>query len=475
MTNEQRASLARLLSGFIDAHPGTRRGQFFGRPAAFAGAKPFAEITDMGLACRVPARVARDHCSGRRRFRSDRRPGWVVVSAEFRGEDVAGLTALLEFAAVNVATSAPWRSPFRAAGAVAALTFLATIATPVVLWSREAAANGPAAYFTEAQAARGRDLFDQHCGSCHFAEPDPAKARLERRGFVIAKEIVVPSNLGGTYVVDKTNNDRRIYPTVYYLFRELESMPAVTDSISQQERSDILAYLLKQNGFSAGPTELGFDLAAMKLMPLDEPGFLPLFNGSDFSGWRFLIGLGCAPPPDGCGKTEPGRAFTIRDGVMYGSGKEHGIAYTKKKYDNFTLRFDYLSEPPDDWEGDDIYYYANTGYHLFLIDENLFVWPRSLTLAGEQRDLLRPIPLGAYGGTSRPVTTWDNETRARVVRPLGQWNSIEIVSKDGDVEAYLNDTLITTVTQHGFTEPGYIGLQVQGYTVRWRNIRIREE
>ena len=111
MTNEQRASLARLLSGFIDAHSGTRRGQFFGRPAAFAGAKPFAEITDMGLACRVPARVARDHCSGRRRFRSDRRPGWVVVPAEFRGEDVAGLPALLELAAVNVATSAPWRSP----------------------------------------------------------------------------------------------------------------------------------------------------------------------------------------------------------------------------------------------------------------------------------------------------------------------------------------------------------------------------
>ena len=87
------------------------------------------------------------------------------------------------------------------------------------------------------------------------------------------------------------------------------------------------------------------------------------------------------------------------------------------------------------------------------MEENLFVWPRSLTLAGEQRDLLRPIPLGAYGGTSRPVTTWDNEARLRVVRPLGQWNSIEVVSRDGGVEAYLNDTLISTVTGHGFTEP----------------------
>ena len=206
----------------------------------------------------------------------------------------------------------------------AALTCLAAIASPAALWSQEAAANGPAAYHTEAQAARGRVLFDAHCASCHSAEPDPAQAELDPRGFVIAKDIVVPSNLGGTYIVDKQNNGRRIYPTLYYLFRELESMPAVTDSISQQERTDILAYLLEQNGYPAGRSELRFDLAAMKSMPLDEPGFVPLFNGRDFAGWRFLVGLGCAPPPDGCGRTDPGRAFSTRDGVLLGSGKEHG-------------------------------------------------------------------------------------------------------------------------------------------------------
>ena len=358
-----------------------------------------------------------------------------------------------------------------AAGTVSAMTWLVMFATPVVLRSQESAGSGPAAYYTEAQAARGQALFEQHCGNCHFVEPDPAKAKLETRGFVIAK-VKLPSNLGGTYIIGKKNNGRRIFTTVYYLFRELESMPAVTDSISQQVRTDILTYLVKQNGFPAGRTELKFDLAAMKLMPLDEPGFVPLFNGKDFSGWRFLVGLGCAPPPDGCGTTTPGRAFTIGDGVIHGSGKEHGFAYTENKYKNFTLRLDYLSERPADWEGDDIYYYANTGYHLFLMDENLFVWPKSMTLAGEQRDLLRPI---ALGGTKMKASTWDNEARLRVVRPLGQWNSIEIVSKDGDIKAYLNDTLIATVTQHEFTEPGYIGLQVQGYAAQWRNIRSREE
>ena len=57
---------------------------------------------------------------------------------------------------------------------------------------------------------------------------------------------------------------------MYYLYREFESMPAVTDSITPQIRTDILAYVLRQNGYPAGKTELKFDLAAMKLMPLDE-------------------------------------------------------------------------------------------------------------------------------------------------------------------------------------------------------------
>jgi hypothetical protein len=327
------------------------------------------------------------------------------------------------------------------------------------------------AYYTEAQAVRGQGLFEKHCGSCHFAEPDPAIAARETRGYVIANK-KSPSNLGGKYIVSKKDVGRRIFTTVYYLFRELESMPDLTDSVSQPVRTDILAYMLKQNGLPSGRTELKFDLAAMKLMPLDEPGFVRLFNGKDLTGWKFLLGLGCAPPPEGCGRTEPGTFFTVRNGTVVASGKTHGYMYTEEKYKNFTLRLDYLGEKPADWDGDDIYYYSNTGYHLFLMDENHFVWPKSMTLAGEQRDVLKPI---ALGGTKWKTMTFDNDARTRAVRPLGEWNAIEIVSKDGDIKAYLNDTLVSTVTRHEYTEPGHIGFQLQGFPVRWRNIRIREE
>lgn len=355
-------------------------------------------------------------------------------------------------------------------GLVAAAVMAAGASAWIVM-AAEPAGTEPEAYYTEAQAARGKRLFDKHCGSCHFAEPDLEKAKLETTGFTIARQ-KLPSNLGGRYIADKKSNGRRIFTSVYFLYREFESMPAVTTSITAQMRTDILAYVLKQNSFPAGKTELPPLPAAMKTMPLDEPGFVRLFNGRTFDGWKFLVGLSCAPPPEGCGRTTPGTAFTVRDGVIYGSGREHGFMYTTGKYRNFTLRLDYLAEKPADFDADDVYYYANTGYHLFLYDENLFVWPKSLTLAGEQRDVLKPIPLG---GAKMRANTWDNEARLRVVRPLGQWNTVEVISSDGNIKAYLNDTLISTVTQHEFTQPGYIGLQMQGFASRWRNVRIRDD
>jgi mono/diheme cytochrome c family protein len=346
-----------------------------------------------------------------------------------------------------------------------------------------AQAQSGQAYYTEAQAARGQALFKKHCAACHFAEPDPEKAKKETAGFMLAR-VKSPSNLGGTYIAGARaprTTGRRIYTTVYYLFRELESMPAVPDSISQQERTDILAYILKQNRYPAGRDEMKFDLAAMRRMPLDEPGFEPLFNGKDFSGLKFLVGVGCALPPEGCGRTTPGRAFAVRNGELIGTGKEHGIVFTEKKYQDFTLRLDALAEKPADWEEgeDDVYYYANAGYHTFLMPENIFIWARALTFKGELRELMDPIitTTGAGAGVAAKAKAykWDKDVKERVTKPLGQWNSLEIVSKGGDVKAYINDTLVTTITQHEFTTPGHIAIQMQGFPMRWRNLRIREE
>jgi mono/diheme cytochrome c family protein len=336
-----------------------------------------------------------------------------------------------------------------------------------ILFAATNARAEPEAYYTEAQAKRGASLWETHCGACHSALPASAPANTPLKGFRAGGR-TVPSNLGGGYILRKQVEGRRVFPSVYYLFHDFEAMPNVTDSISPQVRADILAFVLKMNGFPAGTTELKPDTRAMKLMPLDEPGFERSFNGRDFSGWKFLMGLGCTPPPKGCGKTEPAPFFVIKDGIIHGS-RSHGLMYTEKKYTDFTLRMELLAEKPADWDSEDIFHYANTGIVL-VAEENLEIWPKAVVYGGELREVLKPIPLSPL-----VEPTYDVAARDRARRPLGEWNAIEIVSKAGSLKAYLNGVLTTTIAKHSFSEPLHIGFQLQGFPIRWRNIRIREQ
>jgi hypothetical protein len=69
----------------------------------------------------------------------------------------------------------------------------------------------------------------------------------------------------------------------------------------------------------------------------------------------------------------------------------------------------------------------------------------------------------------------DEAARKRAYRRVGEWSSVEIVSKNGQVTSYLNGVLVNTVTEHPFNEPGHIGFQSEGVEVHWRNIRIKPE
>lgn len=95
------------------------------------------------------------------------------------------------------------------------------------------------------------------------------------------------------------------------------------------------------------------------------------------------------------------------------------------------------------------------------------VWPRTLEVQGKN-DFEMSLAMGGNESTY----TFDDAARARARKPAGQWNSVEIVSKDGQLWTYLNGALITHVTKHPFTEAGYIGFQVESGPVHWRNIRI---
>ena len=210
-----------------------------------------------------------------------------------------------------------------------------------------------------------------------------------------------------------------------------------------------------------------------------KDGWIMLFNGKDFKGWRQ------------CNGTEMPQNWVIEDGAMKvftGEGKKPGqgsngdIIFADKKFKNFELSLDwksgkmgnsgifyYVREVP----GKPIYYAAPEVQVLDNVDATDNKIPSHL--AGSLYDMIAADP--------------------KTVNPAGEWNNIVISVNNGKVTHTQNsvkvleyelwtpqwDALVANSkfkTFPGFTEgiakEGYIGLQDHGYPIWFRNIKIRE-
>ncbi len=318
------------------------------------------------------------------------------------------------------------------------------------------------AYYTETQARRGKAAFNRNCAFCHTVDP-----RTSTPADLLQ---ALPSTFGGHFL-ERVVNGKRVYPNVLFLYSKLLSMPAFnTRAITEQQRVDIAAYILQANDYPAGPSEIPVDPDAMRGMNLNEAGFERLFNGRDFTGWNFNLGANCREAPQGCGKTAPGDVVRVEDGAIVCECHIHGIFYTDKKYRDFTLRFDYKFEKP--WElaaDDDEELFSGGAGYLIYSDIGAPGYPRSIEVEGRHRDIGDYFAIGGPGKIGEVA----HDTIRRVMRPLGQWNSLEIRTKGPTVVTVLNGAEISRVDAHDYTAPGNIAFQVQGRKMAWRNIRIR--
>lgn len=109
--------------------------------------------------------------------------------------------------------------------------------------------------YTEAQAARGAMAFGQSCAGCHALAPE-GKAPLTGEPFWKS-------------FAQKTAGDLLDFVSV--------NMPNGTPgSLSQSTYEDIVAFILKSNGFPAGTTELGRTaVAGAQIVPKDGSTELP--------------------------------------------------------------------------------------------------------------------------------------------------------------------------------------------------------
>ena len=208
-------------------------------------------------------------------------------------------------------------------------------------------------------------------------------------------------------------------------------------------------------------------------------GWVLLFNGKDFTGWRQCNGT--EMPKNWIIEDDAMKVFT-GEGKKPGSGANGDILYGDKKFKNFELSIDWkaskmansgiffnVREVP----GQAIYYASPEIQVLDNIDATDNIIPSHL--AGSLYDMIAADP--------------------KTVHPAGEWNTIVIHVQNGKVTHTQNgvkvveyelwtpawDALVAESkfkTFKGFTEgiakEGFIGLQDHGYPVWFRNIKIRE-
>ena len=210
-----------------------------------------------------------------------------------------------------------------------------------------------------------------------------------------------------------------------------------------------------------------------------KDGWVLLFNGKDFKGWRQ------------CNGTTMPKNWVIENGTMKvftavgntpGQPSNGDIVFGDKKFKNFELSVDWkaskmansgifydVREVP----GQPIYYAAPEVQILDNVDatDNKV----ASHLAGSLYDMIAADP--------------------KTVHPAGEWNKMVITVKNGKVTHVQNgvkvveyelwtpawDALVANSkfkSFPGFTEgiskEGYIGLQDHGYPVWFRNIKIHE-
>ena len=210
-----------------------------------------------------------------------------------------------------------------------------------------------------------------------------------------------------------------------------------------------------------------------------KEGWVLLFNGKDFSGWRQVNAS--QMPKNWIIEDNAMKVFT-GEGRKPGQGANGDILYGAKKFKNFELSIDWKSSKMGnsgifynvrEVPKQAIYYAAPEVQVLDNVDATDNKIPSHL--AGSLYDMIAADP--------------------KTVNPAGEWNNIIILVKDGKVIHTQNGVKVVEYTLWtpewdalvqnskfktfpGFTEgiakEGYIGLQDHGYPIWFRNIKIRE-
>lgn len=181
-----------------------------------------------------------------------------------------------------------------------------------------------------------------------------------------------------------------------------------------------------------------------------------LFNGRDFSGWEL--------------RTEPaaaiGSVLSVQpDGVIAASGAPLGFLATTASYRNYRLHVEWR------WPGKT----GNGGVLLHISEGPLDrVWPLIQQVQAKFGAVGDLLPM-AGASFAEPLTGDKPPLKAHVAasseKPAGEWNSADIVSRDGTIEVTVNGVLQNRISNAAPRE-GRIGFQLEGTPYELRHVTL---
>ena len=166
--------------------------------------------------------------------------------------------------------------------------------------------------------------------------------------------------------------------------------------------------------------------------------------------------------------TEPETWKATPNGIAC-TGKPRGYLYSKQPYQNFTLRVEYIFTRPENLK-DEAKFKGNTGFLIYITGEHK-LWPMCLEVQGKH---VQMAAIKENGGAQPVMVDDDDAARQKARNAVGQWNTLEIVSKSGELTASINGTPISK-SQPDFLSEGPIGIQSEDHPFEVRRMRIRAE
>ena len=179
-----------------------------------------------------------------------------------------------------------------------------------------------------------------------------------------------------------------------------------------------------------------------------------LFNGDNLDGWKAVLKEGDS--------LSVSPTFRAEDGLIHVSGQPFGYIRTERKFSDYLLHVEWR------WAGDKG---VDGGIFNFLQDGDK-VWPLGVQLQMTPKDmgmLMGGIPIDGVEG---PFFRKERIVAESPESPVGEWNVMEFLCKEGHIKVTLNGITVNEATCNAIE--GFIGLQSEGGAMDFRNIYVIE-